>query len=57
MNNINSSLLETIILNELKESTGFYKMDRANNNKLSFNETTRKMSNLYDQSLSQNDTA
>ena len=47
--------METIILNELKESTGFYKIDRANNNKLSFNRTTRKISNLYDQSLSQND--
>ena len=52
---INSLFLETIILNELKESTGFYKIDRANNNKLSFNRTTRKISNLYDQSLSQND--
>ena len=57
VNYINSLFLETIILNEFKESTGFYKIDRANSNELSFNKTTRNISNLYDQSLSQNDAA
>ena len=55
INYVNSLFLETIILNELKESTEFYKIDRANNNELSFDKATRNIYNLYDQSLSQND--
>ena len=55
MNYINSLFLETIILNELKESTGLYKIDRANNNELSYYTNNRAIIILFDQSISQND--
>ena len=43
VNYINSLFLQTIVSNQLKESLGFYKIDRANNNELSFSKSTRKI--------------
>ena len=48
-----TQLSETLFWEYYQRATAFYKIDTANSHEITFDDTTRKVSKLFDQSLSQ----